>query len=61
MRPDDELLTVREVSQILGVSRESIRLWLHAGRLGGVRIGHQFRVRRSDLDLFVRPAASSAA
>jgi excisionase family DNA binding protein len=48
------LLTVREVAEILGISRSTVYEFLYACRFPSVRIGNSRRVRRSDLETFVR-------
>jgi len=48
------LLTVREVAENLGISRSTVYQLLYARRFPSVRIGNCRRVRRSDLESFVR-------
>jgi excisionase family DNA binding protein len=48
------LLTAREVAEILGISRSTVYELLYARRFPSVRIGSSRRVRRSDLETFVR-------
>jgi excisionase family DNA binding protein len=48
------LFTVREVAEILGISRSTVYELLYARRFPSVRIGNCRRVRRSDLETFVR-------
>jgi excisionase family DNA binding protein len=48
------LLTVREVAEILGISRSTVYELLYARRFPSVRIGNCRRVQRSDLETFVR-------
>jgi excisionase family DNA binding protein len=49
----EELYTVEEVAKTLKVSEQVVRRWLRSGRLKGVRIGHLWRVRKSDLEKFL--------
>ncbi len=57
----DRLLTLDEVSQRLGVSVYTLRLWLREGRLKGFRMGGSklgWRVREVDLDRFIDEMAN---
>lgn len=52
----EEIYTVAEVASILKINQEVIRRWLKAGKLIGVKIaGDEWRVKRSDLDIFLTP------
>ena len=51
------LLTVLEVAESLGVSRSTVYELLYARRFPSVKIGNSRRVRRSDLEAFVRDMA----
>lgn len=52
----DDILKVDEVAKILKVDPEVIRRWLRSGKLPGVKLaGDEWRVRHSDLDIFVAP------
>lgn len=52
---DDTLLRVRQVACIIGVGEETVRRWLHAGRLTGAKFGGRtgWRVRAGDVRAFV--------
>lgn len=52
--PPDELLTIAEVAVYLKLSRRTAWRWCKAGQLPAVKIGHQWRVARSDLESFIR-------
>lgn len=52
-----ELLTIDEVSAILKVHFQSVYTWLRDGRLKGIRVGVQWRVRREDLEDFLKRGA----
>lgn len=66
MHHDDEsqtsevatLLTLREAGIYLGVTDETIRRWIKAGRVPAKRvgIGQHYRVSRDDLDQMVKAA-----
>jgi excisionase family DNA binding protein len=65
----DELYTVDDIAQRVGVSRRTVLQWLRDGdlrgtQLGGTKIG--WRVRETDLEAFVergmnRPPTPAAA
>lgn len=48
-RDPDELLTVEEVARILKIAPKTVRRWLASEALAGVRVGRQWRVKRSSL------------
>ena len=50
----DELLTIAEVAIYLKLSRRTAWRWCKNGQLPAVKVGHQWRVARSDLENFVR-------
>jgi excisionase family DNA binding protein len=49
----DELLTVAEVAAYLKLSRRTAWRWCKSGQLRAVKVGHQWRVARSNLDNFI--------
>lgn len=57
-----KLLTVTEVAEILGVTEETVRRWLRAGKIEGVMLSRKagWRVKPEALDRFVegKPAAA---
>jgi excisionase family DNA binding protein len=56
----DRLLTVAEVAERLRTTPETIRRWLRAGKLHGVRMGGTklgYRVRAGEVDRFLETAA----
>lgn len=55
MNPAD-LMTVPQASKYLGVSPQTIRRHIAAGRLPAVRMGPRLtRIRRDDLDALIQP------
>jgi excisionase family DNA binding protein len=46
---DDEILSVAQVAREFGVTPQTIRAWIAAGKLKGGRIGKSFHIRRSDV------------
>ena len=71
MATDLHLLSVDEVARTLGVHVRTVRRYLRAGRLKGVKIGKQYRIAAPDLDALLgyrgkdgpgeRPPGGSAA
>jgi excisionase family DNA binding protein len=50
MTDTDDLLTVSQAAEVLGASSQTIRNWIRAGQLEGVRIGHRFLIPRSRVE-----------
>ena len=46
----DRLLTVREVQELLNVDRVTVYRMLKDGRLGGIKIGHQWRFAPAEIE-----------
>jgi excisionase family DNA binding protein len=53
-------MTPEEAAQYLRVNPQTIYRLLRRGRLPGAKIGHQWRIRRSDLDGFLRGLGAEA-
>lgn len=47
---DDELLTLPEIAQTLGMNPSTVRLWVREGRLPAEKMGRKWMVRRVDLE-----------
>ncbi len=45
-----ELLTVSQAAEALSASTQTIRNWIRADRLRGVRIGNRFLISRDEVD-----------
>lgn len=45
--------SISEVAALLGLNERTIRRWLCAKKLSGHRLGRQWRISRSDLDVFL--------
>ncbi|MFB3880066.1 MAG: ATPase, T2SS/T4P/T4SS family [Armatimonadota bacterium] len=56
-----EMLSLEEAAGVLGVSRSTMHRWQQQGRLRGVRIGRQWRYRRSELEKLGQVTHPSAA
>jgi excisionase family DNA binding protein len=52
-----DLLTVDETAKLLRVHPETVRRYIHAGRLPAVRIGRHVRIDRSAIEAFAEPVA----
>jgi excisionase family DNA binding protein len=50
---DNNLVSVRDVADQLGVHPETIRRLIHDGRLDAVRVGRVLRVHREAVDNFL--------
>ena len=46
---DEQLLSPEQAAQVLSVSPKTVREWLKAGKLNGVKLGKLWRIRESDL------------
>ena len=49
----EKLFTPEDAAKTLLVKPETIREWLRAGKLKGVKMGRLWRVRESDLETFL--------
>jgi excisionase family DNA binding protein len=57
--PSAGRLNLERAGRHLGVSRETIRRWVHEGRLSGLRIGRQVFVDVAELEALVQPVRGS--
>ena len=48
MADDDEILLVSQVATEFAVTEQTVRAWLHSGKLKGRRVGKAYRILRSD-------------
>jgi excisionase family DNA binding protein len=56
----DDLLTTREVADLLRVNPVTVTRWLNEGTLAGVKVGPRtFRFRRSDVEAKLTPEATA--
>ena len=49
----EKLLTVEDAAKVLLVKPTTVREWLKAGKLKGVKMGRLWRVRESELEAFL--------
>ena len=59
MTQSSNLLTVKEVAEILRVSQPTVLRMIDDGELRAIRVRNQWRIRRSDLDDFLQRGGSS--
>ena len=57
---EDPWLTVPQVSAELKIHPATVRIWIKDGRLRAVRVGREWRVRRSEVDRALMLQASPA-
>lgn len=56
-----ELYSVEQVAERLGLNVRTVRAYVRDGRLNALKIGKQYRITRADLDAFLGPAAEAVA
>jgi excisionase family DNA binding protein len=54
-----DLLTVKEVAEILRVSQPTVLRMIEDGELPAIRVRNQWRIRRSELDAYLQRGGSS--
>ncbi|HYE48301.1 MAG TPA: helix-turn-helix domain-containing protein [Azospirillaceae bacterium] len=54
------LLTVHEVADLLKVSEDTIREWIHGKSLRAIKFGREWRVAVRDLEAFLNAHANRA-
>jgi len=52
----EKVYTPEMAAEMLHVSTLTLRKWLRSGQLAGVKVGRQWRIRESDLNLFLEPS-----
>jgi excisionase family DNA binding protein len=55
-QPQEKLLTVKQVADIMSVDEKTVRSWIQRGELRAVNIGRlrpEYRIRPTDLDEFI--------
>ena len=55
----EELLTLKETARLLRVHPRTVWRWCRNGRVVAVKIGHEWRIRKSDLRALVTPPQDS--
>lgn len=62
--PNTELerwLNLEEISQYLGVSKDTIRLWIRKGTIPGHKVGRQYKFKVSEVDAWITSGQSADA
>jgi excisionase family DNA binding protein len=49
-----DIFTPEQVAEKLSVSTKTVKDWLRAGKLQGVKVGRLWRVKESDLETFLK-------
>jgi len=49
----EKLLTPETAAEALGISPKTLKDWLRAGKIKGVKIGRAWRIREADLQVFI--------
>lgn len=50
----EPLLTTEEVARMLNTTDASVRRWLRNGTMTGIRVEGEWRIRRADLEEYIR-------
>ncbi len=50
----DDWLTVDEIAKDLKVTIETVRNWIKSKQLPAYKVGRDYRIRRSDYDVFLQ-------
>lgn len=50
MTDDEKMVSLKDVERELGLSRITLHRWIKSGKLLAVKVGRDWRVRRSVLD-----------
>ena len=58
---EERFYSVGEVAGLLHVDRQTVRRWIHSGRLPAIKPGLEYRVAQSDLDELLRTRSSKKA
>ncbi|MAQ16256.1 MAG: hypothetical protein CMN30_15875 [Sandaracinus sp.] len=57
----EPMRSIAQVAKELGVGRKVVTAFINSGELRASRVGHQWRVRREDLDAFINANANREA
>ncbi len=56
----EKIYTPEMAAELLHVSALTLRKWLRGGQLTGVKVGRQWRIKESDLKMFLEHGTSDA-
>lgn len=59
MQPVEPWLSVEEIAQHLGISKETVYRWLEKKKIPAHRVGKQWRFKPSEVDEWVRQGGAS--
>lgn len=51
---DEKLLTIKEAAEYLRISEVTLKRHLYSGKLKGLKAGRQWRIRKSDIEEYLR-------
>ena len=54
MAKDIEVYTLKEIEELLQVTRRTLYNWLKAGKLKAFRVGREWRVTKESLEQFIK-------
>ena len=54
MANQDKLMTPKQAAERLIVSEKTVKDWLRAGTLKGIKVGRLWRIKESDLHEFLK-------
>ncbi len=60
MDTQEQLLNLKEVSALLKINTEVLRRWLRSGKLAGLKVGSDWRVKYSDLEPLLSSSNNNA-
>lgn len=60
MLEQEQLLNLKEVSALLKINTEVLRRWLRSGKLAGLKVGSDWRVKYSDLEPMLASSNNNA-
>jgi excisionase family DNA binding protein len=61
MAMDGRWMSVDEVAEYLGVSKDSVYAWLTSKGMPGYRVGRFWKFKRDDVDAWVRAGGAASA
>lgn len=49
----DEYLTTKDIAKLLKINVLTVRRWIMAGKLQATSLGKEYRIKKSDLEVFL--------
>jgi len=49
----NDLLTVKEVAEMLRVTVRGVQAWIREGELTAFKLGREYRIKQADVDVFL--------